>query len=92
MFWDRYLSQGNGPGGFNVKSGFNVKKGIMTTQLFTIAISAFYRGSVEIYSAQAIACNGEKLYYPAESLSVSGALEKLMLEMRLQEKSRALFR
>ncbi len=64
----------------------------MTTQLFTIVIAAFYRGPVEIYSAQALACNGEKLYHPAEALSVSGALEKLVQEMRLQEKNRASFR
>lgn len=33
----------------------------MTKLLFTIEISAKYRGTQEIYSAQVIACNGERL-------------------------------
>jgi hypothetical protein len=50
------------------------KKGIMTTLLFTIAISADYRGTKEIYSAQVIARNGMQLYHLAEALSISEAL------------------
>jgi hypothetical protein len=64
----------------------------MTTLLFSIAISTEYRGSKDIYSAQAIASNGEKLYHPAEGLSVSEVLEKVVQEIRLQEKKRATFR
>lgn len=58
----------------------------MATLLFTISISADYRGTQEIYSAQVIACNGEKLYHLAEARSISEALEKVVQEMRLQEK------
>jgi hypothetical protein len=58
----------------------------MTTLLFTIAISAEYRGTQEIYSAQVLACNGEKLYHLAEAPSISAAVEKVVQEMRLQEK------
>jgi hypothetical protein len=64
----------------------------MTTLLFTITISAHYRGTQEIYSAQAIACNGDKLYHLAEAISISEALEKIVQEMRLQEKHSASFR
>jgi hypothetical protein len=64
----------------------------MTTLLFTIAISAHYRGTQKIYSAQVIACNGEKLYHEAEAFSISEALEKVVQEMRLQEKNSASFR
>ncbi len=64
----------------------------MTTLLFTISISGHYRGAQEIYSAQVIACNGEKLYHEAEALSISEALEKVVQEMRLQEKNSASFR
>jgi hypothetical protein len=64
----------------------------MTTLLFTIAISAFDRGSQEIYSAQVIACNGEKLYHVAEALTISEALEQVVQQMRLQEKNSASFR
>ena len=64
---------------------------IATTLLFTIAISACYRGTKEIYSAQVVACNGEKLYHLAEALSISQALEKVVEEMRLQEKNSASF-
>ena len=64
----------------------------MTTLLFTVAISASYRGIQEVYSAQVIACNGEKLYHLAEAPSISEALEKVVQEMRLQEKNSASFR
>jgi hypothetical protein len=47
----------------------------MTTLLFTIAISADYRGTNEIYSAQVIARNGMKLYHLAEAISIPAALE-----------------
>ena len=63
----------------------------MTTLLFTIAISASYRGSQEIYSAQVIARNGENLYHLAEAPSISEPLEKVVQEMRLQEKKGAWF-
>jgi hypothetical protein len=66
--------------------------GIMTTLLFTINISACYRGTQEIYSAQVVARNGENLYHLAEALSISEALEKVVQEMRLQEKKSASFR
>jgi len=64
----------------------------MTTLLFTIDISADYRGMEEIYSAQVIARNGTTLYHLAEALSISEALEKVVQEMRLQEKESASFR
>jgi len=64
----------------------------MTTLLFTISVSAQYRGTQEIYSAQANACNGERLYHMAEAYSISEALEKIVREMRLQEKNSASFR
>jgi CRISPR/Cas system-associated exonuclease Cas4 (RecB family) len=63
----------------------------MTTSLFTIAISACYRGTREIYSAQVMACNGEQLYHLAEAASISEALEKVVQEMRLQEKDSSSF-
>jgi hypothetical protein len=64
----------------------------MTTLLFTIAVSAEYRGAQEIYSAQVVACNGEKLYHLAEATTISEALQKVVQEMRLQEKNSASFR
>jgi len=64
----------------------------MTTLLFTISVSAEYRGTKEIYSAQVNACNGEKLYHLAEASSISEALEKIVREMRLQEKNSASFK
>ena len=64
----------------------------MATLLFTIAISADYRGIDEIYSAQVVARNGMKLYHLAEAISISEALEKVVQEMRLQEKNSASFR
>jgi hypothetical protein len=69
-----------------------VEEGIMTTLLFTISISADYRGTQEIYSAQVLARNGLKLYHLAEALSIPEALEKVVQEMRLQEKDSASFR
>lgn len=63
----------------------------MTTLLFTISISAEYRGTQVIYSAQVIASNGEKLFHPAEAISVSEALHKVVQEMRLKEKSATSF-
>jgi len=59
----------------------------MTTLLFTIEISATYRGTQEIYSAQAIACNGEKLYRPTEAPSISEAVEQIVKQMKVQEKN-----
>lgn len=64
----------------------------MTSLLFTIDISADYRGTQEVYSAQVIARNGTKLYHLAEAPSISEALEKIVKEMRLQEKNSASFR
>jgi hypothetical protein len=64
----------------------------MTTLLFTIAISADYRGTNKIYSAQVIARNGMQLYHLAEAISISEALEKVVQEMRLEEKDIASFR
>jgi hypothetical protein len=65
---------------------------MMTTLLFTISVSAQYRGAQEIYSAQVNACNGEKLYHLGEAPTISEALEKIVGEMRLQEKNSASFR
>jgi len=82
--------------GVNKTDEFHVGKvkagGTMTTLLFTISISATYRGTQEIYSAQVIARNGENLYHLAEALSISEALEKVVQEMRAQEKKSASFR
>lgn len=64
----------------------------MNTLLFTIEISADYRGANEIYAAQVIARNGMQLYHLAEALSISEALEKVVQEMRLEEKTSASFR
>ena len=64
----------------------------MTTLLFTIEISAKYRGTQEIYSAQAIACNGERLYRAAEALSISDAVEKIVQQMKLQERNSGTFK
>jgi hypothetical protein len=63
----------------------------MTTLLFTIAISAEYRGNKEIYSVQAIAPNGQNLYHLAEAVSIAEGLEKLVQEMRVQDKKSASF-
>jgi hypothetical protein len=78
-------------GELQIPSAVAMQKRIMTTLLFTIAISASYRGAQEIYSAQVIARNGEKLYNLAEAVSISEALEKIVQEMRLQEKNTASF-
>ena len=64
---------------------------IMTTLLFTIDISADYQGVKEIYSAQVRARNGQQLYHLAEAESIPEALEKVVQEMRLQEKTSASF-
>jgi hypothetical protein len=64
----------------------------MTTLLFTIEISAKYRGTQEIYSAQVIACNGERLYRAAEALSISDAVEKIVQQMKLQERNSETFK
>jgi hypothetical protein len=64
----------------------------MTTLLFTIAISAEYRGNKEIYSAQAFEPNGGKLYHLAEAPLISAAVEEVVQEMRLREKNSALAR
>jgi hypothetical protein len=69
-----------------------VGEGAMTTLLFTIEISADYRGTNEIYSAQVIARNGMKLYHLAEAISIPAALEKVVQEMQLEEKNIASFR
>jgi len=79
-------------GGRVLVGRFNVQEGIMTTLLFTIDISAEYRGMKEIYSAQVIARNGMKLYHLAEAVSISEALEKVVQEMRPEEKTSASFR
>jgi hypothetical protein len=62
---------------------------LMTTLLFRIEISATYRGTQEIYSAQVIAPNGQELYHPVEALSVSEAVEKIVKQLQLQEHNRA---
>ena len=64
----------------------------MTTLLFTISVSAQYRGTQEVYSVQVNACNGERLYHLAEAPSIPEALEKIVREMRLQEKNSASFK
>lgn len=64
----------------------------MTTLLFTIEISATYRGTQEIYSAQVIACNGEKLYHVTEAQSISEAVEEIVKQMKLQERASARFK
>jgi len=53
----------------------------MTTLLFTIAISAEYRGDKEIYSAQVFAPNGGKLYHLAEAPLISAAVEARSAEL-----------
>ena len=63
-----------------------------TTLLFTISISSSSRENKQIYSAQAIATNGEPLYKLAEAVSVSDALEQVVQQMRLQEKKSASYR
>lgn len=53
---------------------------------------AEYRGTQEIYSAKVSARNGTTLYHLAEALSIPEALEKVVQEMRLQEKKSASLR
>jgi hypothetical protein len=64
----------------------------MTTLLFTIQISASYRGTQEVYSAQAVACNGQNLYHVTEAPTISEAVEQIVKQMKLQEKHDASFR
>ena len=64
----------------------------MTSLLFTISMFAEYRGTQEIYSAKVSARNGTTLYHLAEALSIPEALEKVVQEMRLQEKKSASLR
>jgi hypothetical protein len=63
-----------------------------TTLLFTISISSSYRENKQVYSAQAIATNGERLYKPTEGMTVSEALEQVVQQMRLQERNSASYR
>lgn len=58
----------------------------MNSLLYTISIFAEYRGTQEVYSVQVLARNGEKLFHLAEAASISEALEKLVREMRVQER------
>jgi|RhiMetdeSRZDD1v2_1073273.scaffolds.fasta_scaffold220836_4 hypothetical protein len=62
----------------------------MTSLLFTIEVSGTYRGTQEIYSAQVIARNGEKLYHLAEALSISESVEQIVKQLKVQEKNSAL--
>ena len=62
----------------------------MTSLLFTIEVSATHRDNRKIYSAQVMACNGEKLYHFAEALSISEAVEQIVKQLKLQEKNSAL--
>ena len=63
-----------------------------STLLFTISISSSSRENKQIYSAQAIATNGEPLYKLAEGVTVSEALEKVVQQMRQQERTSASYR
>src|SRR3979490_1417312 len=67
-------------------------KHMNTTLLFTISISSSSRENKQIYSAQAIATNGEPLYKLSEGITVSEALEQVVQQMRLQERNSASFR
>jgi hypothetical protein len=62
----------------------------MKTVLFTIEVSGECRnmgqGNDEIYAAQAIAPNGEKLHYRAEALAISIALEELAKQMHRHDR------
>jgi hypothetical protein len=62
----------------------------MTSLLFTIEVSADYRGNQKIYSAQVLARNGEKLYHFAEAVSISEAVEQIVKQLKAQEKNSAL--
>lgn len=70
----------------------NQRHTMNTTLLFTIAISSSSRDNRQIYSAQAIATNGEPLYRLAEGGTVSEALEQVVQQMRQQEKHSASYR
>ena len=61
----------------------------MATLLFTISVSSESRGDRDIYSARVHAANGEKLFHLSEAGSLSEALEKVVEEMRQQERSGA---
>lgn len=50
------------------------------------------RGMAEVYSVQVIARNGQQLYHLAEAASIPEALEKVVQEMRLQEKDSTSFK
>jgi len=56
--------------------------------LFTIQVTAEYQqhgdGNDELYVAQAIAPNGEKLRYRAEAINMCAALEGLVEQVRRQ--------
>jgi hypothetical protein len=62
----------------------------MTSLIFTIEVSATYCGTQEIYSAQVLARNGEKLYHFAEAVSISEAVEQIVKQLKAQEKTSAL--
>lgn len=61
----------------------------MATLLFTISVSSESRGDKDVYSAQVRAENGENLFHLSEAGSLSEALEKVVEEMRQQEKASA---
>lgn len=61
----------------------------MTTMLFTIEISARYSGTQEVYTAQAFARNGEKIYRVTEATSVSEAVEQIVKQLKVQEQDRS---
>jgi len=60
----------------------------MASLLFTIQVTAQYQqhgdGNDQLYVAQAIAPNGEKLNYRAEGNSLCVALEELAKQVRRQ--------
>ena len=60
----------------------------MHSVLFTIEVSGEYQqrgdGINELYVAQAIAPNGEKLHYRGEAVTVYAALEQLARQVRRQ--------
>ena len=60
----------------------------MSRALFTVVVSCEYQqhgdGNNELYVAQAIAPNGEKLRYRAEAASLGAAFEDLAGQIRRQ--------
>jgi hypothetical protein len=62
-----------------------LKEKPVNSLVYTISIFAEYRGTQEVYSAQVLARNGEKLFHQAEGASIPETLEKLIKQMRLQE-------